>query len=99
MIALALALADPPMPEEIELFKCFYAEASMLDDHISSAAVIAQGVVSACAHEVGDWKYAVLRKYRPVEGLAAFFQRLDGITPGMATEVVLRVRAAQKAKK
>lgn len=98
MIALALALADPPMPEEIALYRCFYGQAAILDDHISSAAVIAQGVVSACIVEIHDWEYANAQKLHTPD-VQLFFRRLDKATPGMATEAVLKVRAAQKTKK
>jgi hypothetical protein len=80
---------------EIEMLKCFYAQAASLDDHLSDASTIAQGVVSACHPQIDDWKYAYSAEYRPLAA-TEFRDRLDRMAPGIATEVVLKVRAAAR---
>lgn len=98
LLAIMLAQADPHQPAhaaEVELLKCFYAQAAALDDHISSAAVIAQGVVSACHPKIDDWKYAYFEEMRPPDA-QLFYRRLEEEAPSMATEIVLRVRAAKR---
>src|SRR5262245_9990354 len=94
LLALMLVQADPHQPAhdaEVAMLTCFYSQATSLDDHISSAAVIAQGVVSACRTQVDDWKYAYSVEYQ--QGFE-FRDRMERGVPNTATEVVLRVRAA-----
>lgn len=87
---------DPHQPAqnaEIAMMRCFYGQAAALDDHISSAAVVAVGVVSACHPQIDDWKYAYSVEYH--EG-TEFRDRLERNAPNLATEVILQVRAASR---
>ena len=80
---------------EIEMLKCFFAQAVSLDDHVSDASTIAQGVVSACHPQINDWKYAYSAEYRPLAA-TQFRERLDRMAPGLAVEAVLKARAAAR---
>lgn len=93
-IALAIALADAHQAD-IAMTTCFYTQAAALDDRISSADVIAEGVASACSHQIRDWKYDNYLELRPLDA-QTFYRGLDKMVPRMATEIVLRVRAAAK---
>ena len=96
--AVAAEPADPHQDAqnaEIEMLKCFYAQAASLDDHVSDASTIAQGVVSACHPQINDWKYAYSAEYRPLAA-TQFRERLDRMAPSFAVEAVLKVRAAAR---
>ena len=96
--AVAAEPADPhqgAQNAEIKMLKCFYEQAASLDDHVSDASTIAQGVVSACHPQINDWKYAYSEEYRPLAA-TQFRGRLDRIAPGFAVEAVLKVRAAAR---
>jgi hypothetical protein len=80
---------------EVEMAKCFYAEAASLDDHISDASTIAQAVVSACHPQIDDWKYAYFLELRPLSA-TQFYERLDQMAPSLALEAVLKVRATAR---
>lgn len=98
-LALALAAADPHQVAQdatVAMMRCFYGQAYYLDDHISPASVIAQGVLSACGSQITEWKYDSFEDVKPLGAANEFYQGLDKALPQTATEVVLRVRAARK---
>ncbi len=80
---------------ESEMAKCFFAQAASLDDHVSDASAIAQGVVSACHPLIDDWKYANFEELRPLAA-TKFYEGLDRAAHDGALEVVLKVRAAAR---
>ena len=80
---------------EIEMVKCFYAQAASLDDHVSDASTIAQGVVSACHHQIVDWKYAYFVELRP-PAAKQFYEGLDRAASSFAVVALLKVRAAAR---
>lgn len=77
------------------MMKCFYAQAASFDDHVSDASTIAQGVISACHPQIGDWKYANFEELRPLAAMQ-FYDDLDRAVPSIAVEVVLKERAAAR---
>lgn len=96
MIAIALVLAASDVASaELAMMRCFYGQGYELDDHISSAAVVAQGVVSACGSEVTDWKFDLQAQMTPPD-LGIFYRHVDDAAQSKATEVVLRLRAARR---
>lgn len=98
ILLLAALVADPHLVQheaEVEMVKCFYRQAASLDDRVSGASTVAQGVVSACHSEFDDWKYASFEELRPPQA-TLFYRRLGEAASSMATEVVLRVRAMPK---
>ena len=80
---------------EIAMLRCYYGQAAVLDDHISDAGTIAKAVVEACHAQFDDWKFAAFAEMQPMDA-TRFYQIMEQDAPNMATEVVLRVRAASK---
>lgn len=95
---LALALADPHQAAqnaEVEMLKCFYGQAAVLDDRVSDATSIAKAVVSVCHKQFDDWKFANFAELRPPSA-QLFYRRLEQTAASVAAEVVLRLRVASK---
>lgn len=95
MILLAALLATAQQNAEVAMLKCFYSQAVALDDRVSDPTSIARGVVNACHPQFDDWKFASFEDRRPPSA-TVFYRRLEQAASSMATEVVLRVRAASK---
>lgn len=75
------------------LLHCFAARAVTMDDHISDATTIAQGVVGACGPQVEEYKRVFYdQKGRPGDQ-TRFYMMIDEFMPRVALHVVLDVRA------
>lgn len=98
----AAAAAEPADPHraaqnaETEMLKCFFSRGAALDDHVSDASTIAKGVVTACYRQVNDSKHAFFEEQRAPVDAMLFDKEVDQAVSSIATEVVLKVRAATK---
>jgi len=81
---------------QVEMMKCFFGQASVLDDHVSDASTIATGVLSSCAPQFNDWRFAEQGVLQPTYSPTLFYNNMQRIAHDWALEAVLRLRAASK---
>lgn len=80
------------------MVSCFFAQARNLDDHISPANIVAEGVVEACARPIYAQKQLSEQGLRTVAGQQAADRMVDNEAEQAATEVVLKLRASHSAQ-